>query len=113
MTKQRKPIDPQAAIEQLWKLSPAYAQARADRVYMEEFRKTLKAQLMKESGESAIGAQEREAYAHASYAEHLNALREAVQIEEEARWKLVAAQAAIEVWRSQEATNRATDRAAA
>jgi len=38
-------------------------------------------------------------------------LREAVEIEEEIRWGLVAAQARIEVWRSMEATNRAEGRA--
>jgi hypothetical protein len=89
------------------------AQAKADRVYMEEFRKTLKAQLMKACGESAIGAQEREAYAHDDYVKHLEALKEAVRAEEVLRWRMVADQASVEVWRSQEASNRAMDRSAA
>lgn len=108
-----KPIDPQAALEQLWKLAPRYAQAKAERIYVEEYRKTLKSRLMKECGLDPIGAQEREAYAADEYAEHLDALREAVRIEEELRWKLIAAQAAIDVWRSMESSARLIDRAAA
>lgn len=108
-----KPIDPQAALEAMWKTAPQYAQAKANRVYMEEFRKTLKARLMKGCGLDAIGAQEREAYAHEDYSRHLEALRQAVEQEETLRWRLVSAQAAVEVWRSQEASNRAIDRAAA
>jgi hypothetical protein len=107
-----KPIDPQSAMEQIWKLAPAYAKAKADRIYVEEYRKTVKAQLMKGCGLEAIGAQEREAYADERYTAHLDAIREAVQVEEELRWKLVAAQSAIEIWRSMEASNRMTDRAA-
>jgi len=107
-----KPIDPQAALTEMWKLAPLHAKAKAERIYMEEFRKTLKAKLMKSCGVDAIGAQEREAYAHADYAQHLLALREAVEAEEVARWKLIATQAAIEVWRSQESSNRLIDRSA-
>jgi hypothetical protein len=107
-----KPIDPQAALEQMWKLAPQYAQAKAERVYLEEYRKTLKATLMKGCGLDAIGAQEREAYAHEDYATHLQGLRAAVEAEEALRWRLVAAQAAIEVWRSTEASNRNMDKAA-
>jgi hypothetical protein len=108
-----KPIDPQAALETLWRIAPQYAEAKGTRVYLEEFRKSLKATLMKGCGETAIGAQEREAYADASYIEHIKAMQIAVQQEETLRWRLVASQAAIEVWRSQEASNRNIDRAAA
>jgi len=37
------------------------AQARADRVYVEEYRKVIKAQLMKEHGDKSAVLQEREA----------------------------------------------------
>lgn len=107
------PINPRAALESMWTVAPQYAAAKGQRVYMEEFRKSLKARLMKESGESAIGAQEREAYAHKDYTAHLEGLRAAVEQEETLRWRLVSAQAAVEVWRSQEASNRAMDRSAA
>ena len=108
-----KPIDPQAALKSMWDLAPQYASAKGQRVYLEEYRKTLKATLMKECRETAIGAQEREAYAAPEYAELLKGLQAAVEAEETLRWRLVSAQAAVEVWRSQEASNRAMDRAAA
>jgi len=47
------------------------------------------------------------AYASSRYKEHLKALQQAVEAREELRWMLIAAQARIEVWRSQEASSRA------
>jgi hypothetical protein len=35
-----------------------------------------------------------------------------VEVEEQLRWTLIAAQARVEIWRSQEASNRLQDRAA-
>lgn len=86
-----------------------YAQAKANRIYLEEFRKSKKALLMKEAeraGHNAVSAQEREAYADAGYQKHLEALRDAVMAEEELRWLMVGAQAKIEVWRTLESTRR-------
>lgn len=98
--------NPHDAIDYIIRNSKKFAQAKANRIYLEEYRKSLKAILMKKSMESAIGAQEREAYAHSEYVELLNGLKEAVEAEEKLRWDLIAAQARVEVWRSQEATNR-------
>ena len=106
-------LDPQKHLRRMWENAPLLAQAKANRVYMEEYRKTLKATLMKSCGLDAIGAQEREAYAHPDYAKHLEALKEAVNAEELLRWRMVTDQASVEVWRSQEASNRAIDRGAA
>jgi hypothetical protein len=89
---------------------PVLAQARADRVYCEEWRKSLKAILMKEHAALPAVAQEREAYADPRYLQHLDALKTAVEAEEAARWRMVTAQAAVEVWRSMEASNRGMDR---
>ena len=105
-------IDPQKHLRRMWDGAPKLAKAKAERIYMEEFRKTLKATLMKSSGVDAIGAQEREAYAHADYFKHLEALRDAVYEEERLKWRMVTDQASVEVWRSQEASNRNLDRAA-
>lgn len=108
-----EPIDPQKALRSIAAMAPEYAQAKADRIYCDEYRKSLKAMLMKDAlaeGFEASNAQEREAYAHPTYRVHLEALREAVRAEEVLRWRLVAAEAAVEVWRSQEASNRMMDR---
>ena len=104
-------IDPHVAVDYIIKHAEQFAKAKAERIYLEEYRKSLKAILMKRSIEETIGGQESEAYAHPEYTELLKGLREAVEIEEKLRWDLVAAQARVEVWRSQEASSRAESRA--
>ena len=106
-------IDPQTSLQAMHDTGPLLAQARAERVYMEEYRKSLKALLMKASTQSSAAMQERDAYADASYLLHLQGLRQAVEREETLRWRMVTAQTAVEVWRSQESSARAMDRAAA
>lgn len=66
---------------------------------------------MMESNASSIAAKEMEAYANKDYVTLLQGLKEAVEVEEKLKWQLIAAQARIEIWRSQEATNRTIDRA--
>ena len=107
---EKRLIDPQSAVDYMVKVAPEYAKAKAERVYLEEYRKSKKAILMQNHAEKPIGAQEREAYASPEYIGLLAALRVAVEAEETLRWKLVAAQARVEVWRSQEASDRAADR---
>ena len=99
--------DPNKAIDFIFENGKHFAKAKAERIYLEEYRKSLKAILMKRSMETAIGAQEREAYAHEEYKQLLEGLKVAVEAEEELRWALVAAQARVEVWRSQESSKRA------
>jgi hypothetical protein len=102
---------PELAIEYIFKHGKRYAKAKADRIYLEEYRKSLKAILMKRSLENAVNAQEREAYSDPEYVELLKGLKAAVEVEEEIRWGLVAAQARIEVWRTQSANDRAEGKA--
>jgi hypothetical protein len=112
-----KLIDPQAAVDYMIAKSGEYAEAEAHKIYMEEMRKTIKAEEMKAAesrgnGEYKTAAmQEREAYASPRYKTHLEALKQAVERRERLRWMLIAAQARIEVWRSQEASNRNIERA--
>jgi hypothetical protein len=103
--------NPELAIEYIFKNGKQYAKAKAERIYLEEYRKSLKAILMKRSLETAVNAQEREAYSDQEYLELLKGLRAAIEIEEEIRWGLIAAQARIEVYRTQSANDRAMDRA--
>lgn len=107
-------IDPNDAIDFMIANSKRYAQAKANRTYLEEYRKTMKAELCKEAlakGFEAVNAQEREAYADPDYKAHLLAIKAAIEQEEQLRWMLVAAQARIDVWRSMEASNRAIEKA--
>lgn len=91
-----------------------YAQAKAQRVYLENFRKSKKALLMRAAemrGHKTAAIQEREAYADEGYIEVLAALQEATEKEEALRWLMTAAEAKIECWRTIEANRRAEARA--
>lgn len=76
------------------------AQARATREHCEQYRKTLKATLMKEHAASPLGVQEREAYADARYIAHLDALRVAVEQDERMRWLMTAAETRVSAWQT-------------
>lgn len=83
------------------------AQARADRIYVEEYRKVIKAQLMKEHGGMSAVLQEREAYADPRYVAHLDAIKDAVFADEGHRFLRAAADAKIGAWQTQSANGRA------
>jgi hypothetical protein len=102
---------PNKAVEFIVKQSGVFAAAKANRTYIENYLRSAKSRLMLESTASSIAAKEMEAYATDDYIELLKGLKEAVEIEEKLKWQLIAAQARIEIWRSQEATNRTIDRA--
>ena len=107
-------IDPQAAVDYMVAKAGEYAQAEANKVYMEEMRKTIKAEQMieaEEMGHKTAVMQEREAYSSQRYKTHLEALRTAVEERERLRWMLIAAQARIDVWKTQEMSNRRIERA--
>ena len=91
---------PQKAIQYLIDTSGLYAKAKADRMYLEEFRKSRKAQLQSQAGTEVIGKQETYAYAHADYIQILEGIREAVEKEETYRWMMTAAQTKITVWQT-------------
>ena len=103
-------IDPHKAIDFIFDNAPKLAQAKADRIYLEEFRKSKKAMLMQQSGQTVVSAQERDAYAHPEYIELLRGLQAAVEQEETIRWSLIAAQARIEVWKAQTYTDNKIDK---
>jgi hypothetical protein len=98
--------EPTKAIQFLIDTAPLYAKAKADRMYLEEFRKSRKAQLASQAGTEVLGKQETFAYAHADYIEILEGIREAVEKEERFRWLMTAAQARIEVWRTEQYSAR-------
>ena len=103
------------AVDYLYTHGKKYAEAKAQRTYLEEYRKSQKAMLMKvamTNGVKTVAAAEIEAYADAAYVEILKGLAAAVEQEETLRWGLVSAQARIDVWRSTEASNRVMDKAA-
>lgn len=104
-------IDPNKAVDFLLKNAEKYAHAKAQRVYLEEFRKSKKALLMNQCDEKAANAREQYAYSHPEYIGILDGLKSAVEVEETLKWQQIAAQLRVEVWRSQEASNRGLERA--
>ncbi len=82
------------------------SKARAERAYMEAYSKVIKAQLMRENDDKALGAQEAIAYADPRYKQHLEVMREAIERDEYHRWMQTAAEAKINAWQTQSANNR-------
>lgn len=100
---------PYKAVEYIIAKAPAYAKAKADRVYLEEFKKSKKALLMKGAlamGIEAANAQEREAYADPEYIALLRGLQEAIEVEETLKWMLEAARMKTDIWRTEQANIR-------
>ena len=94
------------ALEYLNEGADDAAKARAERIYLEEYRKHLKAIIMCESSIQPLGAQERNAYADRRYREHLVALKTAVEQDEKHRFLREAAQAKVNAWQTYCANKR-------
>ena len=105
-------IDPNEAINFMIKNSEAYANAKAQVVYLTEYRKTVKAIGFQRSLKNTMAEKEADAYTTVEYKTCVEGLKEAVAEAERLRWMLVAAQARVDVWRSQEASNRSIERSA-
>jgi hypothetical protein len=106
---------PYRAVEFIVSNAPLYAKAKSERIYLEEFRKSKKALLMKDAmvaGFDSAVSQEREAYAHTEYKQLLMGLAAAVEKEETLKWQLMAAQMKTEIWRTESANERMQDKSA-
>lgn len=82
------------------------AQAKANRLHLIEYRKSLKSMLMNERQLEPLGAQERYAYSHKRYLDHLEAMKEAIYQDEKMQWEMESKKSKIEVWRSLNANLR-------
>jgi hypothetical protein len=95
-------------------MSDLFAKAYAERMYLEEFKKSKLALLMKDAemrGFSSAAAQEREARAHEEYLDLLIDLKTATEESEKLRWHLEVAKLGVAVWQTQNANERAERRA--
>jgi non-homologous end joining protein Ku len=101
-------------LERYRQLAERYAPAKAKREYIDEYKKSLLALLMKkyekQNFTSAV-AQEREARADDDYIKLLGELEIAIHEEEKLRYHLKSVEIEIEVWRTQSANSRAERRA--
>jgi len=82
------------------------AKYKAERVYLDEYRKSLKALLMKQHLDLPVSAQEREAYASPVYIQHLETLKTAIERDEKQRFLRVSAEAKIQAWQTMSANYR-------
>lgn len=97
----------QEALDYLWDNAPKAAQAKANRVYMEQYLKVVKAKIMSEHNEKAVNAREQYAYCDSRYMKQLEALRQATLEDAELLFRREAAMARFEAYRTQSATERA------
>ena len=107
-------MDIEELLERYRQLADLYAPARATRGYLEDYKKSCLAMLMKDAminGHNAVSAQEREAAAHPTYTKLLEDLRAAVLEEEKTRYHLKAVELEIEIFRTKSANERAERRA--
>ena len=102
--------DPHAAAEFIIRSAKPYAQAKANRMYIEEHRKTLKALLMNESTGKTVSDREQYAYSHPSYQALLNNFKDAVLEEETLRVQIKGAELTIELWKAETFSNAKQDR---
>jgi len=95
---------------ELESLASEYSTAMGEELELTEFRKILKAELMKKAevnGVTAIAAQEREAYSQPEYKTNIEGLRVATEKRCLAQWKLKIAEMGCSIYQTQEATKRA------
>ena len=102
--------DPHAAAHFIIANARKFAEAKAQRMYLEENRKALKALLMNDSQGKTVADREQYAYSHKTYQELLQSYKNAILDEETLRIQIRGAELAIEVWRSEQATNRNQER---
>ncbi|MEW7987879.1 MAG: hypothetical protein AB2799_19000 [Candidatus Thiodiazotropha sp.] len=102
-------MDLEQRFHELREQSKKCAEAKAQMDYLEEFKKSKLAILMKqyEPDYPTAAAQEREARADKKYLELLEGLKAARAEYETERWSLKIAEMRFEAWRSKQATNRA------
>jgi len=98
--------DVSRALDWLVKSAAPAAKARADVAWIEEYRKSKKALLMRQSEAKTAVIAEAEAYSHPEYLELLEGYKEAVRVDTEFRWLQASAMARIDAWRTLNANYR-------
>ena len=100
----------QEALDFLVGSAEEMGRVRGLRVYLEESRKSVKADMASRSAAKTQAQKENDAYASEEYKKHLDKLREAVIEDETLRARRAAYLATIDAWRTLEASRRGADR---
>jgi len=88
----------------------SYSTTKAHQGYLEDFKKSKIAMLMKQAqaeGINTASGQEREAHAHEEYVTLLKNIQTATENESKERFLLRSLELEIEIWRTQQANERA------
>jgi hypothetical protein len=101
----------QKAIDYIRDSAPEFAKAKAERTYIENYLKVVKAKEMSNSDKKTLGDREIDAYMSADYETQLQGMRAAVAVEEELRWRMEAAKLRFEHYKIQCFNNRVEARA--
>jgi hypothetical protein len=105
------PRDPTRAIDWMLENAEKHAEARANVIQIENFMKSKRAILQKESGAKTASDREADALSHPDYIQLIHGLREAVYQEALLRTLLKAAELRVDVFRTLEASARREVRA--
>lgn len=100
-------FNPTEITERLRLAGEEWADKNAAAQMLEDVKKVIFAKLCNASLEKTVSAKENDAYARASYLEHITKMVEARREADRAKVKWITGQAYIELVRSKEATNRA------
>lgn len=103
----------QELMKELEDAAEHHARAKNRRVYLTEFRKVVKAQLMnlaESMGHKAVQAREQFAYSHPTYLDHLTAQAQAEENEALMGYRWKRAEINWEAWRSINANQRTVTR---
>ena len=111
MLKQCSDEDIDKALAYLRDTADEAAEAKATRLYLDDFSRVLRAQIMSEHLAEAVNAQERFAYADIRYRNHLEGLKQAIFEDKRYRFLRDAASAKVEAWRTYQANLRAEGKA--
>ena len=103
-------IDPNKAINFIIENAPKYAEAKSQRVYLENFLKVKKAQLMQDCKNEPVSRAESYALAHPDYLVIVEGIKVAMLDEEKLKWFLEGAKLRADIWRTTEASNRNQDK---
>ena len=98
-------IDPNKCVAYIMENAPKFAQAKAERVFIENYLRTVKSRLMQDE-QGTLGHKEAYAYSHPEYEAQLRGLRDATEKEEALKFMLLAAQMRFDTWKTQEYSKR-------
>lgn len=104
----------EARLDELRATAAEFARAYAEQKYLEEFRKSKLAILMKKyeamGNCSTAAAQDREARADPEYLALLEGLKTATEVSERLRWELEVSKMGVAIWQTKQANERAERR---